>query len=83
MYNDVLDFFGILKIIIYNEVICDKMFDVIVKDSDNCLNKLFFFKNNLIFFFRYNRYFFILKWKIDCFKNIFIIIFSFKRNNEY
>lgn len=30
-YNDALDFLGIPKIITYNEAICDKMFDAIVK----------------------------------------------------
>ena len=32
-YNDALDFLGNPRITTYNEAICDKMFDAIVKDS--------------------------------------------------
>ena len=36
-YNDALYFLGIPEITTYNEAICDKMFDAMVKDSDNRL----------------------------------------------
>ena len=71
-YNDALDFLGIPKITTYNEAISDKMFDAIVKDSDNRLNKLLPPKNNLILSLGHNRYFSIPKWKTDRFKNTFI-----------
>ena len=82
-YNDALDFLGIPKITTYIEAICDKMFDAIVKDSDNRLNKLLPPKNNSILSLRHNRYFSIPKWKTDRFKNTFIITSSLKRNNEH
>ena len=57
-YNDALDFLGIRKIITNNnEAICDKMFDAIVKGSDNRLNELLRRKNNAILSLTHNRYF--------------------------
>ena len=82
-YNDALVLLGIPKITTYNEAICDKMFDAIVKDSDNRLNKLLPPKNNPTRSLRHNRYFSIPKWKTDRFKNTFITTSSLKRNNEH
>ena len=50
-YNDALDFLGIRKITTTNnEAICDKMFDAIVKGSDNRLNELLRPNNNSLIF---------------------------------
>ena len=47
-YGDPLDFLNIPKITTNNGALCDKMFDAIVKDSHNRLNKLLPPKNNSI-----------------------------------
>ena len=71
-YNDALDFLGIRKITTNNnEAISDKMFDAIVKGSDNRLNELVRPKSNSILSLKHSRYFSIPKWKTDRFRNTF------------
>lgn len=78
-----LKILGIPKVTTYNEAICKKMFDAIVKDIDNRLNKLLPLKKNSILSLRYNRYFSIPKWKNDRLKNTFMTTSSLKRNNDH
>ena len=56
-YNDALESAGISTITAYNEVICNKMFDSVLKDKNNRLHKLLPPLNNPSYSLRHNRHF--------------------------